>query len=133
MGLFKQIKDLTDTVHQLPDVISHTAALGSQAQQMAAAQAAAQTAMGQQAFAGTTHPAVPSGPRLEPIAGVSLELYAAISRECGRSGVGLDGAALIAAAHGVAADAWQTAMEGWNARMADVSVAQSFRQFYEGA
>src|SRR4051794_28244363 len=87
MGLFKQMKDMKNTVHEAPGMIQQAQEMGAQAQQMAVAQqAAAQAAMAQaqaQATAGAgTNGATgaPGGADFDPIAGVSLELYADISK-----------------------------------------------------
>jgi hypothetical protein len=72
------------------------------------------------------------GPEFEPIAGVSLELYADISRESAAHPGDLAKAAAVAASKGVSADHWQQAMNGWNARMHNPVVAQRFNQLYTG-
>jgi hypothetical protein len=62
---------------------------------------------------------------------VSLSLYAEISR--GLAAVNYDQARApeIAAAHGVNAANWATAVEGWNARMqSNRAVGQQFNALY---
>jgi hypothetical protein len=123
MGLFKQMKDMKKTVEATPALMAQAQQMGAQAQQMQAAQSAA---MQQQAAAAP--PA--DGAFFEPIAGVSIELYADITRECaGRPG-DLGHAAMVAAGRGVSAESWQAAMAGWNARMHNPSVAQRFNALY---
>jgi hypothetical protein len=132
MGLFKQMKDMKKTVEAAPGMISQAQQMGEQAQQMAAAQqAAAQQAAAQQQAA-VQQAAAAGGPEFEPIAGVSLELYAEISRDSAAHAGDLGKAAEVAASKGVSGDNWQQAMNGWNARMQNPVVAQRFNQLYTG-
>ena len=124
MGLFKQMKDMKKTVEAAPGLMAQAQSMGAQAQQMQAAQYAAMQQQQQAAAA----PA--DGAFFEPIAGVSLELYAEISREsAGRPG-DLGHAAMVASGRGVSGESWQAAMDGWNARMHNPSVAQRFNALY---
>ena len=126
MGLFKQMKDMKKTVEAAPGLMAQAQQMGAQAQSMQAAQYAA---MQQQAAAATAAPPA-DGAFFEPIAGVSIELYADISRECaGRPG-DLGHATMVAAGRGVSSESWQTAMNGWNARMHNPAVAQRFNALY---
>jgi hypothetical protein len=131
MGLFKQMKDMKESVAAAPDMIANAQALGASAQEMAAAQQAqaAQTMAAQQAAAATA--AV--GPDFDPIAGVSLNLYADISRDL--SSVNYDQAQApgLALARGVTGDRWQEALDGWNGRIqANPAVARQFNALYTG-
>ncbi len=132
MGFFKQMKDMKKTVEAAPGLVSQAQQMGAQAQQMQMAQqAAAQQAMAQQQAAmGAGAPA--GGADFEPIAGVSIEMYAQISKECAAHPGDLAKAAEVAAAHGVSADNWQAAMAGWNARMYNPAVGQRFNALYTG-
>jgi hypothetical protein len=124
MGFLKQVKDMKATVAAAPEMLNQAQQLGANAQAMAAQQQAA----AQQASYGTGDA---SGPDFEPIAGVSLSLYAEISR--GLAAVNYDQARApeIAAAHGVNAANWATAVEGWNARMqSNRAVGQQFNALY---
>ena len=123
MGLFKQMKDMKKTVDAAPGLMAQAQQMGAQAQQMQAAQYAA---MQQQQAAAP--PA--DGAFFEPIAGVSLELYADISRESAVRPGDLGHAAMVAAGRGVSAESWQEAMNGWNARMHHPAVAQRFNALY---
>jgi hypothetical protein len=124
MGLFKQMRDMKKTVEAAPGLMAQAQQMGAQAQQMQAAQYAAM----QQHQAAAAPPA--DGAFFEPIAGVSLELYAEISREsAGRPG-DLGHAAMVASGRGVSGESWQAAMDGWNARMHNPSVAQRFNALY---
>jgi hypothetical protein len=75
-----------------------------------------------------------AGPDFEPIAGVGLELFAAVSK--GSAAHGHDQARLpeIALSKGIDAASWETAAQGWNERMkANPAVAQRFSELYRGA
>jgi hypothetical protein len=129
MGLFKQMKDMRNTVEATPGMIAQAQQLAAQAQQMAAAQQAA----AQQAQAAPAPPAAVAGPELEPIAGVSLELYADISRGLAEYGYDQSKAVLVAASKGVPAVAWEQAVGGWNTRIAAYpAIARQFNQLYTG-
>lgn len=69
---------------------------------------------------------------LAPISGISLERYAQLSRALGEQG--LDGAAVAAflAGQGHTRLEWQTAAEGWDARMrANAALSSRFAAFSE--
>jgi hypothetical protein len=129
MGLFKQMKDMKKTVEAAPGMIAQAQQMGAQAQQLQAAQMAAQ----QQQMAAAAASAPPAdGAYFEPIAGVSLEQYAEISRECAARPGDIAHAAMVASSRGVSAESWQAAMDGWNARMHNPAVAQRFNALYMG-
>jgi hypothetical protein len=108
--MFKQMKDMKKTVAAAPDLVDQAMQMSQQAQHMQAAQ---QAAMAQAPMGGVAASAGElTGPDAEPIAGVSLEQYAAICRAMG----GVNDPS-VATAHGVAPDAWQAAQDGWTARM----------------
>jgi hypothetical protein len=139
MGMMKRMKDMREMAAAAPDMIAQAQQMGAQAQQMAAAQqqaaqaqmAAAQAQMG----GGFAQPgAAPSGPDFDPISGVSLEQFAAISK--GVAAFNYDQSKLVevAASKGVAADAWDGASRGWNDRIkANPAVAQRFNLLYRAA
>ncbi len=136
MGLFKQMKDAKKVIASAPDLVAQAMQTAGQAQQLAAAQqAAAQQAMAQQAAsaqAATAEPASASGPEYEPIAGVSLELFAEICKGLAAYGYDQSKGAAVAATKGVAADAWQQAMDGWNLRIrGNAAMAQRFNVLYQ--
>src|SRR5262245_61148957 len=114
MGLFKQMKDMKKTVEAAPGLMAQAQSMGAQAQQMQAAQYAA---MQQQQAAAVASAPPADGAFFEPISGVSLELYADISREAAVRPGDLGHAAMVAASRGVSSESWQEAMNGWNARM----------------
>jgi len=142
MGMMKRMKDMKDMVHAAPDMIAQAQQLGAQAQQMAAAQQAAaqaqygaQMQMGQFGGLPGTQPGIdPTGPDFDPIAGVSLEEYAAVSK--GVAAYNYDATKLpeIAASRGIPAESWDEASTGWNARVhANPVVAKRFNQLYREA
>jgi hypothetical protein len=74
-----------------------------------------------------------SDPDFEPIAGVSLELYAEISKGLAAYDYDQSKAPELAAAKGVSAESWQGAMDGWNERMQrNRAVGQRFNALYTG-
>jgi len=137
MGMFKNIKDMRDMANAAPGMVAQGQAMAAQAQQMAAAQQAAAMAQIQQAHAASGYGqpgAAPTGPDYEPIAGVSLEQFAAISK--GVAAYNYDQTKLVevAAQHGVGAEDWDTASRGWNDRIkANPAVAQRFNLLYRAA
>ena len=71
------------------------------------------------------------GAELEPIAGVPIETYVAVSRELAGVGYHQAQAAGIAASRGISAENWSTAVEGWNERIRrNPAVAQRFNRLY---
>lgn len=134
MGLFKQMKDMKNVVEQAPDMINQAQQMGAQAQQMAAAQqAAAQQAVAQQQAAVTAQ-AEAGGADFEPVAGVTIEQYAEISKELAAQGNDQSKAAGIAASKGISVENWDSAVAGWNQRMqGNPAVGQRFNQLYTGS
>jgi len=137
VGLFKDMKNMKDMVNSAPETIATAQQMGAQAQELAAAQqaaAAAQMASFQAPGAvptATPGGGVAGGPDFEPVAGVSLELYAEISRELASSGYDQSQAVQLAAGKGVSAENWQAALDGWNGRMkTNPAVGQQFNRLY---
>lgn len=127
MGFMKQIKDMKATVAAAPEMINQAQQLGANAQQMAASNQAAFAAQQTAAAA----PGVATGPDFEPIAGVSIELYATISKGLAAVNYDQTRAPEIALTHGVNGDNWAAAVTGWNARMqTNPSVGQRFNALY---
>ncbi|MER7009138.1 hypothetical protein ABT297_39685 [Dactylosporangium sp. NPDC000555] len=56
-------------------------------------------------------------PRLAPIAGVDLAMYARASKTAAQEGLTTAGVMTKAQSFGIAADVWQRAATGWPARM----------------
>ena len=142
MGIFRQMKDMKDMLDAAPGMVAQARQMGEQAQQMgaqahqmaAAQQAAMQAQMAQgmagQGVAGQAGMA-PAGPDFEPVAGVSLEQFAAVSK--GVAAYGYDPSKLveIAASRGIPAHLWAAAHQGWNDRIkANPAVARRFNQLY---
>ena len=67
------------------------------------------------------------------VAGVSLELYAEISKGLADYGYDLGKASAIAASKGIPSDQWNQATSGWNERIkSDPAIAKQFNQLYTG-
>jgi hypothetical protein len=133
MGMFKRMKDMKDMIEAAPGMVAQAQHLGVQAQQMAAAQQAAYQAQAMRA-AGTLPGSAEAGADLEPIAGVSIEEFATVSK--GVAAFGYDPAKLpeIAASRGIQPAAWPTAHQGWHERIRqNRAVAQRFNQLYRAA
>jgi hypothetical protein len=127
MGLFKQMKDMKNVVAAAPDMIEQANAMAAQSQQMAAAQ--------QQAAAATG--AVPGAPgqldeaTLAPIAGISIEQYAKISKQIGTQGLDDEGVTSLVIGQGLTREAWDEAYNGWNERFkGNTALAVHFGNIY---
>jgi len=141
VGMMKRMKDMKDMVDAAPGMMAQAQQMSMQAQQMAAAQQAAAQAqmaqMGQMGQAGGAPGVVgpaPTGPDFEPIAGVTLEQFAAVSK--GVAAFNYDASKLveIAASRGIASYDWEQAHHGWNERIkANPAVASRFNQLYRAS
>lgn len=138
MGIFKGIKQMKEAVAGAPGLIEQAQQLQAASQDLMAQQQAA-TAAG--VPAGGIGPGIAPAPApgslgdadLAPIGGVTIELYAELSRELGARGYTLDQAPALAAERGIAAADWQAAVDGWNGRMgANPAVALEFNRLYQG-
>jgi len=126
--MMKKFKDMKDMANAAPGMVAQARQIGAQAQQMAAAQQAALQA--QQAQAGGQG-AVAAGPDYDPIDGVSLEQFAAVSKGVAAYNYDQTKLAGIAASKGIPAYAWESAHLGWNDRIRrNPAVAQRFNQLY---
>ena len=137
MGFLKQMKDMKKVVHEAPGMIDQAQAMGKQAQEMQAAQQAAAQAqaqqMQQQQAAAAPAAGAASGPDFEPIASVSIEQYAEVSKGLADYNYDQSKAVEIAASKGISPSDWEQAMTGWNARItANPAVAQRFNALYTG-
>jgi hypothetical protein len=136
MGFLRQMRDMKDMVNAAPGMIEQAQTLGAQAQEMAAAQ---QAAAQQQAAAAMAAANIGGAPgvstakgQLDPIAGVSLEAYARVSKGLAAYNYDQSKAPLVAEQHGISAADWDTATAGWNARItADRSVGAAFNAAYQ--
>ena len=135
MGIFKQLRDAKDMVNAAPGMVAQAQQMAVQAQQMAAAQQAAMQAQMAQAGGAAAYPgAAPEGPDFEPIAGVALGQYAAVSK--GVAAYNYDQSKLveIAASRGIPAPAWEAAFVGWNERIKrNPAVAKHFNMLYRAS
>jgi hypothetical protein len=131
MGMFKRMKDMKDMVEASPDMVRQARQMGAQAQEYGAAQQATMNAQSAQ-FAPPAAPA--AGPAdFDPIAGVSIEVYAEISKGLAAYNYDVTKGPEVAATKGVSAEDWDSAMTGWNDRIkANRAVAQRFNALYTG-
>jgi len=124
------MKDMTNMVQDDPDVIDPTLQTGANAKVMtAAAQAAAAQTPGSLAAPANIGPTTTTtrGGDFEPIANVSLELYAEISRSLASVNYDQSTATELAAVKGVSNNDWAAALTGWNARLqSNPAVANQF-------
>ena len=145
MGLLKQFKDMKKTVEAAPGMIQQAQALGGQAQQMGFAQGnamqqASMMGMAAQAQANDNRMKAAQGAAAhgidvhggqQPIEGVTLQQFAAVSKGLAAHNYDQTKATLVASQHGISAPAWEAAAAGWNGRItADPSVAQAFNAYY---
>lgn len=140
MGIFKQLRDAKDMINAAPGMVSQAQQMAAQAQEMAAAQQAAmqaqmaQAGMAQAGGMAGAPGAAPTGPDFEPIAGVALDQYAAVSK--GVAAYNYDQSKLveIAASRGIPAPAWEAAFIGWNERIKrNPAVAKHFNTLYRAS
>ena len=125
MGLFKQIKQMKESVAEAPELVRSAMEMQESMQRQAqAAPAAAAGATGAGASALDD----------ETINNVSLARYAEICRIGTERGVtDLAGVAAVAAEHGVSASDWDGAVSGWNARfVSDTNAAMRFNALWRG-
>jgi hypothetical protein len=106
------------------------------AQQTALAQRVAQLARVARAWeaAKAGLAAAEADPDFEPIAGVGLEQFAAVSRGIAAFGHDLAKPAHVTASAGILAQHWESAARGWPDRIrGNHAVARRFNQFYREA
>jgi hypothetical protein len=142
MGLFKDFKDMKDMVEAAPGMIDSAQQLQANAQaQAAAAQAqfgaGGMGAMGGQAYVNNLNAGMngePSAEALAPISGVSLEAYTAVIKELGARGNDQSLLPEIAQSKGITPADWETAKEGWGARIKDDrALGSRFNTLYTSA
>jgi hypothetical protein len=121
VGFGKSMKDMKDMMAAAPDLIQ-------QAQDMQAA-ASAQAAAAQGAMASDVDPAL-----LEPIEGISLELYARFAKTIGERGLDEAGTKAMVEKAGHTAEQWKAAYDGWNARFkGNMNLSTRFGMLYQQA
>lgn len=131
MGMLKGFKDMKNMMAATPGLLEQTSQLSANAQAMQAAQAApaAPAAQAAPAAAGQPLPAELS----EPIAGVDLATFAQVSAGLAQFNYDQTRIGELAAQRGIDPISWQTAIDGWNARIAaSPAVASQFNAFYTG-
>jgi hypothetical protein len=139
--MFRQIKEMKAMLEGAagaplapgaPVMVEQPRLMGAQAQQLAMAQQALRQVQADGTRAGYVEAGYAEADGGdEPIAGVSLEQYAAISKCAAAFGHDPAKMAEVAAARGISALAWQTAVAGWNARLrTDAAVARRFNLRY---
>jgi hypothetical protein len=127
------MKDMKDMTQAAPGMIANAQQMAAQAQEMATAQQAAAQQQMQQFAAQQQAVAEAGGADYEPIAGVSIEDYAAISKELANYNYDQSQAVTIAAGKGISASSWEEAVDGWNKRIrSNPTVGQRFNQLYTG-
>jgi hypothetical protein len=128
MGLFKQMKQMKDSVSEAPDLVR------SAMEMQEAMQAASPPPGSASAAAPTGSDVGTSAIDHETISNVSLARYAEICRVGTERGVtDVAGVAAVAAEHGISAADWDAAMNGWNARFAsDTAAAMRFNALWRG-
>lgn len=133
--MFKQLRETKAMLAAAPAMIEQGQALATNAQALAALQAqqvAAAQAAHTQAVVAEAQAADPGD--FEPVAGVSLELYAEISRSFAEVGYDMSQAHALAARKGVSAAAWDAASEEWAACIRrNRAVGQRFNALYTAA
>jgi hypothetical protein len=128
MGLFKQVKDTRNILREAPAMLLQARDLAAQAQEFQAIQQI------QGAVPGAGLGGAIDDDTMAPINGITLERYAQLAKTIGTER--LSGALLesFLAAHGHTEADWQTAYEGWNARMkANVALSTQFGVMYQRA
>ena len=133
--MFKQLRDTKNMLAQAPGMIAAGQEMAANAQALAAVQAQ-QVAAAQAAYsqAVVTEAQAASPADFEPIAGVSIELYAEISRSFAEVNYDMSQAHLLAGRKGVSGANWDAAAEGWAARIrSNPAVGQRFNTLYTGA
>jgi hypothetical protein len=101
--------------------------------QMKAQHAEAQQSVMAQQAAAATHPEAQAADMLAPIAGVTVEQYVYVVKGIAAYNYDQAMCPTIAAGIGISGDNWETAAEGFNARIcASPSFAQHFNRLYRG-
>ncbi len=127
------LKAMTDMVQAAPGLIESAQQYQANVEAQAASYSAAGVGFGQ-GYVNTVNRQAHGEPRaeaLEPIAGVTLERYAAIVKGIAAYGYDQNRLVEVAAQQGVAAADWRVAQDGWSARIqADRAVGSRFNELY---
>jgi len=132
MGMFKQFKDMKETLAAAPDMVEQAQQMQANAQNMAAAQQqAAAAAAANAATAGGTIPQ--EGPDFEPVGPVTIEIWAEVAKGLAAYNYDQSKAVEIAAEKGISAEDWEAGQTEWNARLQrNPAVGQRFNALYTG-
>ena len=119
----------------IPGAAGQAREMSGQASPTALAQRAAALARVARAWdAATAGGLAQDDPDFEPIAGVGLEQFAAVSRGIAAFGHDLAKLAHVTASAGIPAQRWEAAAAGWQERIqSNYAVARRFNQFYREA
>lgn len=128
MGLFKQMKDMKETIAAAPDMVEQAQQM--QANATAMQQAAAVNAANVATQGGTVNV---EGPDFEPVGPVSIEIWAEVSKGLAAYNYDQSKTVEIAASKGISAEDWQKGADVWNERLQrNPAVGQRFNALYTG-
>lgn len=123
MGVFKQVKEMNNGAQDGPTRIEEAQRMAARAQTLGSAYGARVIPL--------RAPAGCEEPDFEPIASVSLELYAQIAKSLATVDYDLSRSIRLAGDKGVSEESWSIAVAGWNARMvANPAVGTRFSALY---
>jgi hypothetical protein len=123
MGVFKQVKEMNNAAQDGPTRIEEAQSMAAKAQILGTAYGARVVPM--------RPPDGNDGPEFEPIASVSLELYAQIAKSLATVDFDLSRSIRLAGDEGVSEESWSIAVAGWNARMVAIpAVGTRFSALY---
>ena len=136
--MFRQIKEMKAMLEGGSGMTHEAELFDEQTRQLALARRAVQQVRRAEAYG------MPAGqaqagnaqvePNFAPVAGVTLEQYAAICAGAAEFGHDPSKMAEVAEARGITPVAWQAAVKGWNARLrAHAAVARQFNLRYREA
>ena len=128
MGIFSGLTNMVDMVSAAPGLIESAQRLRASTEAQAANGGFGQNyvnAINEQQF-GT-----PSAEALEPIAGVTIEQYCAVTKGIAKYNYDANMLELVAAGIGISSENWATAQAGWGARIQhDRAVGTYFNKIY---
>jgi hypothetical protein len=121
MGVFKQVKEMNYVAQGGPTSIEEAQRMVAKAQTLSTGVRVIQV----------RPPIGDDGHDFEPIASVSLELYAQIAKSLATVDYDLSRSIRLAGDKGVSEESWAIAVAGWNARMvANPAVGTRFSALY---
>ncbi len=133
--MFRQIKEMKAMLEGASGMMQQAELMDEQTRQLAVARRAVQQVRRAQAYGMPAgHAQTQVEPSFDPVAGVTLEQYAAICAGAAEFGNDPSKMAEVAEARGISPAAWQAAVKGWNARLrAHAAVARQFNLRYREA